>query len=63
MSTRYAPARGDEVIVHVPKGTADAVKVVEVEAANLGTGDHRPGQPGPQAAGALVVGRDREVRT
>ncbi len=36
MSTRYAPARGDEVIVHVPKGTADAVKVVEVEAANLG---------------------------
>lgn len=36
MAKRPDPARNDEVIVHVPKGTADKVRVVEADPNEMG---------------------------
>ncbi|WP_029032257.1 hypothetical protein [Salinarimonas rosea] len=30
------PAKGDEVVVHVPKGSADKVRIVEVDPHDMG---------------------------
>ena len=36
MITKPTPAKNDEVILHVPKGTTDKVRVVEVDPRELG---------------------------
>lgn len=36
MAEKPNPAKGEEVILHVPKGSADNVRVVEVDPAQLG---------------------------
>lgn len=36
MAEKLTPAKNDEVVVHVPKGTADKVSVVEIDPEKMG---------------------------
>lgn len=36
MVAKFNPAKGEEVLVHVPKGSADRVRIVEVDPSDIG---------------------------